>query len=116
MAPTGRAANVIQEKTGFEALTIHKSIFSYDDMIEIEDGDSFFYYYKIRENLDVFDKIFIVDEASMLSDVINESGFFRCGTSRLLSDLITYTRVSNPNAKTKIIFEYVQYLHILKFS
>jgi hypothetical protein len=104
MAPTGRAANVIQEKTGFEALTIHKSIFSFDDMLEIEDGDSFFYYYKIRENLAVFDKIFIVDEASMLSDAINESGFFRCGTSRLLSDLITYTRVSNPNAKTKIIF------------
>jgi signal recognition particle GTPase len=31
MAPTGRAANVIQEKTGFEALTIHKSIFGYTE-------------------------------------------------------------------------------------
>lgn len=36
MAPTGRAAKVIREKTGLEAFTIHKSIYSYEDMVEIE--------------------------------------------------------------------------------
>jgi ATP-dependent exoDNAse (exonuclease V) alpha subunit len=41
MAPTGRAAKVIREKTGQEAFTIHKSIYSYEDMVEIEEGDSF---------------------------------------------------------------------------
>lgn len=104
MAPTGRAAKVIREKTGQEAFTIHKSIYSYEDMVEIEEGDSFYYYYKIRNNVDVAGKIFIVDEASMLSDAKSEGEFFRFGSSHLLSDLITYTRVAQPNVNSKIIF------------
>ncbi len=36
MAPTGRAAKVIRERTKQEAFTIHKSIYSYDEMIEVE--------------------------------------------------------------------------------
>jgi tRNA A37 threonylcarbamoyladenosine biosynthesis protein TsaE len=104
MAPTGRAAKVIREKTGQEAFTIHKSIYSYEDMVEIEEGDSFYYYYKIRNNVDVTGKIFIVDEASMLSDAKSESEFFRFGSSHLLSDLITYSRVGHPKVNSKIIF------------
>jgi len=104
MAPTGRAAKVLREKTGQEANTIHKSIYSYDNMVEIEEGDSFFYYYKIRNNIDVAGKIFIVDEASMLSDAKSESEFFRFGSSHLLTDLIAYTRVAHENVKSKIIF------------
>jgi hypothetical protein len=104
MAPTGRAAKVIREKTGQEAFTIHKSIYSYDDMVEVEEGDSFFYNYKLRNNTDVAGKIFIIDEASMLSDAKSEGEFFRFGSGYLLSDLITYSRVANENARTKIIF------------
>lgn len=104
MAPTGRAAKVIREKTGQEAFTIHKSIYSYEDMVEVEEGDSFFYNYKLRNNTDVVGKIFIVDEASMLSDAKSEGEFFRFGTGHLLTDLIAYTRVGHENAKTKIIF------------
>jgi len=89
MAPTGRAAKVIRERTGQEAFTVHKSIYSYDDMVEVKAEDSFYYHYKIRNNVDVAGKIFIVDEASMLSNSKNESEFFRFGTDRLLSDLIT---------------------------
>lgn len=104
MAPTGRAAKVIREKTGQEAFTIHKSIYSYDNMMPVEEGDSFFYSYKIRNNVAVAGKIFIVDEASMLSDVKSEGEFFRFGTGHLLSDLISYTRVAQPNVNSKIIF------------
>ena len=104
MAPTGRAAKVIREKTGQEAFTIHKSIYSYEDMVEIEEGDSFYYNYNIRNNTDVAGKIFIVDEASMLSDAKSESEFFCFGTDQLLSDLITYTRVDHPKVNSKIIF------------
>ena len=57
MAPTGRAAKVIRERTGQEAYTIHKSIYSFEDLVEIEEGDSFFYYYQIRNNVDVTGKI-----------------------------------------------------------
>jgi len=104
MAPTGRAAKVIRERTGQEAYTIHKSIYSYDDMVEVQEGDSFYYYYKIRNNVDVVGKIFIVDEASMLSDAKNIGEFFRFGTGHLLSDLITYTRIIQPGIHSKIIF------------
>lgn len=104
MAPTGRAAKVIREKTGQEAYTIHKTIYSYDDVVEAEDGDSFFYYYKVRNNLNVVGKVFIVDEASMISDSKNEGEFFRFGSSHMLTDLIAYTRVQQENVKSKIIF------------
>lgn len=104
MAPTGRAAKVIREKTGQEAFTIHKSIYSYEDMVEVEEGDSFFYNYKLRNNNDVAGKIFIIDEASMLSDTKSEGEFFRFGTGYLLSDLINYTRVEHANVNSKIIF------------
>lgn len=104
MAPTGRAAKVIREKTGHDAYTIHKSIYSYQDMVEIEEGNSFFYYYKIRNNVDVAGKIFIIDEASMLSDAKSEGEFFRFGSGHLLSDLISYTRAAHENVHSKIIF------------
>ncbi len=104
MAPTGRAAKVIREKTGHEAFTIHKTIYSYEDLVEVEEEDSFYYYYKIRNNTDVMGKIFIVDEASMLSDAKSEGEFFRFGTGYLLSDLISYTRVKESSVTSKIIF------------
>ena len=104
MAPTGRAAKVIREKTAQEAFTIHKSIYSYEDMVEVEEGDSFFYNYKIRNNTDVAGKIFIIDEASMISDGKSEGEFFRFGSGHLLTDLISYTRVATPNVNSKIIF------------
>jgi hypothetical protein len=104
MAPTGRAAKVIREKTQQEAFTIHKSIYSYEDLVESKDADSFFYSYTIRNNTDVAGKIFIVDEASMISDSLNQSEFFRFGSGHLLSDLISYTRIGEPNVNSKIIF------------
>ena len=104
MAPTGRAAKVIREKTGKEAYTVHKSIYSYEDLVEVKNGESFYYYYKIRNNDDVHNKIFVVDEASMLSDAKSEGDFFRFGTGYLLTDLFTYTRIKTGTANTKIIF------------
>jgi hypothetical protein len=104
MAPTGRAAKVIREKTGHHATTIHKSIFAYELMEVEEEGETFLYYYGIRNNSDVTNTIFIVDEASMLSNAKSEGEFFRFGTGYLLSDLITYTRVAHNNVGTKIIF------------
>lgn len=104
MAPTGRAAKILREITRQEAYTIHKSIYSYENLVEIEEGNSFFYYYKIRNNVDVAGKIFIVDEASMLSDAKSEGEFFRFGSGHLLSDLIAFSRVTEANVNSKIIF------------
>src|SRR5690554_4567424 len=85
MAPTGRAAKVVNQKTGFEATTIHKGIYSFEELEEIEQSDdkndvSFFYQYKLRNNIEVHDSVLIIDEASMVSDVLSEGEFFRFGS------------------------------------
>ena len=109
MAPTGRAAKVINQMTGFEATTIHKGIYSFDELNELEAKEengnvSFIYYYKIRNNPDVHNSILIVDEASMVSDIQSQGEFFRFGSGYLLKDLIQYSEIGFPNATTKIIF------------
>lgn len=109
MAPTGRAAKVINQKTGFESTTIHKGIYSFDELQEIKSEDnkdevSFMYHYKVRNNPEVHDSILIIDEASMVSDIPSQGEFFRFGSGCLLKDLLEYSQIGFPNAKTKIIF------------
>jgi hypothetical protein len=109
MAPTGRAAKVINQKTGFESTTIHKGIYSFEELQEIKQGEdendvSFLYQYKIRNNPDVHDSVLIVDEASMVSDVLSQGEFFRFGSGHLLRDLITYSRIQEATTSSKIIF------------
>lgn len=110
MAPTGRAAKVINQKTGFEATTIHKGIYSFHDLEEIEineedgTGVSFLYYYKICNNPEVLNSVLIVDEASMVSDFENQGEFFRFGSGYLLKDLIEYSHIGRSKSATKIIF------------
>lgn len=108
MAPTGRAAKVISQKTAFPATTVHKGIYSFDELKEIENNDgeaqSFLYQFKLWNNTDAHRTIFIVDEASMLSDVYSEGEFFRFGSGHLLSDLITESRILDKDNTSKILF------------
>ena len=101
MAPTGRAAKILREKTGYEATTIHKGIFSFNDLIELETKDSktFKYFYSVRNNMDLFRTVLIVDEASMVSNVYSENEFFRFGSGYLLNDLITYSKIHSFNLR-----------------
>lgn len=109
MAPTGRAAKVLAEKTGKNASTIHRSIYSYSllEDLESQDGDdessSYVYYYKLANNI-TNDIIYIVDEASMISDNKSEGEFFRFGSGFLLTDLINFTHLGELNSRNKIIF------------
>lgn len=109
MAPTGRAAKVINQKTGFESTTIHKGIYSFEELQEIKQGEydndvSFLYQYKIRNNQEAHDSVLVVDEASMVSDILSEGEFFRFGSGHLLHDLITYGRIQDATTTSKIIF------------
>ena len=83
LAPTWRAAKVLARYAGEKALTIHKRI------------------YRERTNADYESKftlnpnpergaVFIVDEASMLSDTTSGGAVF--GSGSLLSDLVDYVR------------------------
>lgn len=109
MAPTGRAAKVINQKTGFVSTTIHKGIYSFEELQEIKQGEdendvSFLYQYKIRNNPEVHHSVLIVDEASMVSDILSQGEFFRFGSGHLLRDLITYGRIQDATTTSKIIF------------
>ncbi|MBT8252784.1 MAG: AAA family ATPase [Bacteroidia bacterium] len=81
LAPTGRAAKVISNYSGKEAFTIHKKIYTprYAKSGKIN--------FVLQSNKHK-KTIFIVDEASMISDVSSQSGLF--GSGSLLDDLIQY--------------------------
>jgi len=66
LAPTGRAAKVISEYTGVQAFTIHKAIY---DINPSKDGMLKF---NLSKNEDER-KVFIVDEASMISSGTDKS-------------------------------------------
>lgn len=78
LAPTGRAAKVISGYSGFPAFTIHKKIYRQKSMAELS--------FQIADNLH-HHTLFIVDEASMISNIGTDSAF---GSGRLLNDLIHF--------------------------
>ncbi|MBO5972848.1 MAG: AAA family ATPase [Alistipes sp.] len=82
LAPTGRAAKVLSHYSHVEALTIHKRIYRERSLADYESKFSLDYN-KERG------AIFIVDEASMLSNSSNDETF---GSGDLLEDLVTYVR------------------------
>lgn len=110
VAPTGRAAKIISEKTGRDARTIHSQIYNFSDLKEYAAGDqelgseTFKFYAQIAANKDRANTVYIVDEASLLSDVYSESEFFRSGTGYLLQDLINYVGFDHGETDRKIIF------------
>ena len=78
LAPTGRAAKVISGYSGFPAFTIHKKIYRQKSISEFR--------FQLSDNLHT-DTLFIVDEASMISNTGTDSEF---GSGRLLDDLIEF--------------------------
>ena len=80
MAPTGRAAKVFSLYAGQPAYTIHKRIYRQKSITDTET-------FSLNVNLSKH-TLFIVDEASMISNEGLSSSTF--GTGRLLDDLIQY--------------------------
>ena len=81
LAPTGRAAKVLSRYSGYEASTIHRAIYRQS---KVQDTDAYFAlgYNKTKDTL------FIVDEASMVSNTNDGTGGF--GSGNVLQDLIQY--------------------------
>lgn len=102
MAPTGRASMVMKLKTGRQAATIHKAIYNLDKLEEVQDGVSYKMRYALNLNSDPQNAIYLVDEASMISDLYAEDEFFVFGSGHLLEDLLAF--VFETGAKRKIIF------------
>ena len=109
MAPTGRGAKVISQKTNIQATTIHKAIFHPLRIKEYKEKDydgseTFKYYFDITNNNDDARTVYIIDEASMISDKYSEEEFIRFGSGRLLNDLLKYVNLDHNDHQKKIIF------------
>jgi len=106
LASTGRAAKVISDKTGIKGNTIHSHIYTFRDLDDDLEKMS-----NIKENLSIDDKgqlnllfdlkiinsssekIYIIDEASMVSDAPDKGGSFaKFGTGELLQDLLKFDK------------------------
>lgn len=98
LAPTGRAAKVFSSYANHPAFTIHKKIYRQQKFA----GD--FGSFGLMDNLHK-DTLFIVDEASMISNNGLDSSFF--GTGRLLDDLIHYV-YSGENCRLLLIGDSAQ--------
>lgn len=125
MAPTGRAAKVLSEKTGFAASTIHRAIYAFDKMQVVrhdeagqlietnhtkgqslrskgaDDMQFWFGIVQMEPGDDPSKNIFIVDESSMISSMPANSETLHFGTDVLLDDLLTYAQL---HLGGKIIF------------
>ena len=83
LAPTGRAAKVLAQYAQEKALTIHKRIYRQRTNADYESK------YSLNINTEK-GAVFIVDEASMLSDTPGDGALF--GSGSLLEDLVQYVR------------------------
>ncbi|MEG1611665.1 MAG: AAA family ATPase [Alistipes sp.] len=83
LAPTGRAAKVLAQYSGEKALTIHKRIYRQRTNADYESK------FSLNPNTEK-NTLFIVDEASMLSNSTGDGALF--GSGSLLADLVEYVR------------------------
>jgi ATP-dependent exoDNAse (exonuclease V) alpha subunit len=95
LAPTGRAAKVITNYSGRKAFTIHKRIYRKKSALNIDDA------FRLADNL-ATDTLFIVDEASMISD--ESAGNMR---ETLLHDLVSYV-YNTKNCKLMLVGDTAQ--------
>ncbi len=104
-APTGRASKILREKTGEDAVTIHKMIYSYrPDAVDEEDSGIYSIKFNLRKFQGKKNTVFIIDESSMISDDESSGGVYKFGSGKLLCDLLEFTGVHNSRLSTKIIF------------
>ncbi len=83
LAPTGRAAKVFAHYSNKPAYTIHKQIYRQKVAADVQSV------FQLDRNTNS-DTLFIVDEASMISNTVPDQSVF--GTGNLLRDLVEYVR------------------------
>lgn len=110
LALTGRAAKILQEKTGMRAATIHKTIYHYTGikMTPDENDDKTEKYKHVEVHFELNSaadnstgNLFIIDEASLVSGKNQKGDILHFGSGSLLIDLLKYARLDLGN---KILF------------
>lgn len=104
MAPTGRAAKMMQQRTGWTARTIHSSIFKVPDRPELNGDDTYAeFVFPLKQNCPP-EAAIIVDEASMVALSHQNNELFQFGTGSLLEDLLTYSGIRHKGCSNIVIF------------
>jgi ATP-dependent exoDNAse (exonuclease V) alpha subunit len=104
LASTGRAAKILSDKTKTNANTIHSHIYVFNELSEdleklskmqqdfsIDDKGQVTLLFDLKTISSESEKIYIIDEASMVSDKIDKNiSFAKFGTGDLLGDILNY--------------------------
>lgn len=105
MAPTGRAARVLSQKTKRMATTIHKAIYEGTCLVSKGTNDiaetEFKLVFPISTSKQDGKNVVIVDEASMLCSRKIKHELYKFGSDNLMEDLLTFIR---PGFGGKVIF------------
>lgn len=102
-APTGRAARVLANSTGLEAQTIHRTIYKKNPS-ELHTDDRLIFNFEVFQN-DYSERVYIIDESSMISDNTDKQVHLRFGSGKLLYDLLRYANLAGEGyGNNKVIF------------
>lgn len=111
LTPTGHASRVLTQKTGISSSTIHSHIYNFEEFSSKIDeegcgpkqGAGMTFRFKLKQN-SYISCVYIIDEASMVSDSRINQDFFSFGSGKLLSDLVEYSKVKIQNSNAKFVF------------
>jgi hypothetical protein len=110
IAPTGRAAKVLRKKTNQPASTIHSLVYQLDpkhSVLELEE-EQYKLLFRLRNNEDSMNTVYIVDESSMVSDTYSDNEHLKFGSGKLLSDFLAYAALDRSRRKVIFIGDYAQ--------
>lgn len=104
LAPTGKSSRVFAKKSDCSVQTVHSAIYRIDDFVDDEkNDDNYFLKFELKTST-TKSNIFLVDEASLISDIKTSNDYLEFGSGRLLCDLIYFTKDKTANKKVKLIF------------
>ena len=104
MAPTGRAAKVLELRTGIGARTIHASIYdppsepTWDEKLQ-----TWRWKFGLQGTIPG-DAVIVVDESSMVGLSVHADENLVFGTGSLLKDLVTWSGIRLPECRNRLVF------------
>lgn len=105
--PTNKSASCLDKMMDGYVSTIHSMIYEYMETKDPEDGqprEASKFIYKLRNNLDSIDHVYVIGESSLLNDEISDCKYLCYGTGKLLEDLMSFIDPNATGCRRKVIF------------
>ena len=105
--PTNKSASCLDKMMDGYVSTIHSMIYEYMETKEPEDGqprEASKFIYKLRNNLDSIDHVYVIGESSLLNDEISDCKYLCYGTGKLLEDLMSFIDPNATGCRRKVVF------------